>query len=144
MRHTNPRPVLAVFLLLLMLQTAFAEQPFPGERGKGVETACAADIWDTPAKKGFWPSFVRVPRDQVVGFALYTHDSGVLKLSAQLYPLRPEEPREVRLEFKRDGKWQEVATAQVLYPGWSAHFRLKNWDNSQDVPYRVRHGEQRK
>ncbi len=29
----------------------------------------------------------------------------------------------------------------MLYPGWSAHFRLENWDNSKDVPYRVRHGE---
>ena len=27
-----------------------------------------------------------VPRDQVVAFALYTHDHGTLKLSAQLFP----------------------------------------------------------
>jgi hypothetical protein len=29
----------------------------------------------------------------------------------------------------------------VQYPGWSAHFRIESWDASQDVPYRVRHGE---
>ena len=30
----------------------------------------------------------------------------------------------------------------MLYPGWSAHFRIEPWDNTRDVPYRVRHGEQ--
>jgi phosphodiesterase/alkaline phosphatase D-like protein len=82
-----------------------------------------------------------VPRDQVVAFALYTHHRGVLKISAQLYPLKPDEERRVRLEFQRDGQWKPAAEAEVLYPGWDAHFRIVNWDCSQDVPYRVRHGK---
>ena len=83
-----------------------------------------------------------VPRDQVVAFALYTHDgAGVLKLSAQLYPLLPDEPREARLEIQRDGAWKEVARAPVEYPGWSAHFRIDRWDGTKAVPYRVRHGD---
>jgi 3',5'-cyclic AMP phosphodiesterase CpdA len=81
-----------------------------------------------------------VPRDQVVAFALYTHDAGVLKLTAQLFPLRPDDPREVRLEIASSGIWTEVARAPVLYPGWSAHFRLTGWDGDRDVDYRVRHG----
>lgn len=79
-----------------------------------------------------------VPRDEVMAFALYTHDSGILKLTAQLYPLRPEEPRTVTLEFMRDGNWQVAMQEPVVYPGWSAHFRVENWDGSQNVPYRVR------
>lgn len=82
-----------------------------------------------------------VPRDQVVAFALYTHDAGVLKLSAQLFPLKSDEDREVRLDLQRDGQWKEVQRQAILYPGWSAHFRVDNWDNSMDVPYRVRHGK---
>lgn len=82
-----------------------------------------------------------VPRDEVVAFAVYTHDRGVLKLTAQLYPLKPDEDREVRLEFQQDGQWNTVATQQVIDLGWSAHFRIENWDNTQDVPYRVRHGK---
>jgi len=82
-----------------------------------------------------------VPRDRVVAFALYTHDAGVLKLTAQLYPLLPDEPREARLEFKRDGAWTEAATAPVEYPGWSAHFRIDGWDGTKAAPYRVRHGD---
>lgn len=82
-----------------------------------------------------------VPRDQVVAFALYTHDRGVLKMSAQLYPLKPDEPTEARLEVQRDGEWVEIAREDIVYPGWSAHFRVTDWDGSQNTPYRVRHGE---
>ena len=83
---------------------------------------------------------VTVPRDEVVAFAVYTHDQGVLKLSVQLFPLLADEPRRVRLEFRNEGNWNQVATALVTYPGWSAHFRIEGWDNSRDVAYRVRHG----
>lgn len=114
--------------------------PFPGERGKQLDLACRDDIWSREPKT-FLEKFVRVSRDQVVAFALYTHENGVLKITAQLYPLKPEEPREVRLAFWQDGDWREVARAPVIYPGWSAHFRLTAWDNTRRVRYRVCHGE---
>ncbi|MCA9064396.1 MAG: hypothetical protein KDA96_15100, partial [Planctomycetaceae bacterium] len=81
-------------------------------------------------------------RDQVMAFAMYTHDRGVLKLTAQLYPLLPEEPRTVTLEFQRDGQWKPAAESQVVYPGWSAHFRIEGWDSTRTVPYRVRLADQ--
>lgn len=83
-----------------------------------------------------------VPRNEVVAFAVYTQHGGVLKMSAQLFPLKPDEPREARLELKRDGNWTEAAKAEVHYPGWDAHFRIQDWDATKDVAYRVRHGEQ--
>jgi hypothetical protein len=84
---------------------------------------------------------MNVPREEVVVFAVYTHHGGVLKISAQLFPLKPDEERVARLEFQRDGRWTEAARADVHYPGWDAHFRIEKWDNTQNVPYRVRHGE---
>ncbi len=84
---------------------------------------------------------MNVPRDEVVAFALYTQFAGVLKLTAQLFPLKPGEARECRLEIERDGAWREVATAPVLYPGWDAHFRVEPWDGSREARYRVRHGD---
>ena len=65
------------------------------------------------------PPIFDVPRDQVVVFALFTHERGVLKITAQLYPLKPNEPREARLEFQREGKWVEAARGPVVFPGWS-------------------------
>ncbi len=83
----------------------------------------------------------KVTRDRVICFALYTVHNNVLKLTAQLYPLEDSDPRTVRLEIQRDGQWQEVAVTQIVNPGWTAPFRVEPWDMTQEVPYRVRHGE---
>jgi hypothetical protein len=87
-----------------------------------------------------------VPRSEVVAFAVYTvglepgATTGVLKLTAQLFPLKPGEALEARLEVDRGAGWEEVARAPVLYPGWDAHFRVEGWDATRSVPYRVCHG----
>ena len=107
-----------------------------------LDSLATGEWWLATPPKRDPPPTMNVPREQVVAFALYTHDHGVLKLTAQLYPLKPEESREVRLELQRDGAWVLVATVAVNMPGWSAHFRLDGWDATRDVPYRVRHGEQ--
>jgi len=121
-----------------------AESPRPfGDEFPNLDSLAVGDWWTKPAPRGpNAPPTMNVPREQVVAFAVYTHQRGVLKVTAQLYPLKPDEPREARLELQRDGDWVEIARAPVLYPGWSAHFRVENWNASTTVPYRVRHGEQ--
>ena len=84
---------------------------------------------------------VMVPRDEVVAFGLYTVSNNILKLSAQLYPLYPNESRTVRLEISQNGKWKEIKKSTVRDLGWSAIFRIENWDESKDVTYRIRHGK---
>lgn len=84
---------------------------------------------------------LKVDRDSVVAFGIYTVANATLKLSAQLYPLYPDESREVHLEVLDGNDWEEIGTAMVNDLGWSALFRIKNWDNSVDVRYRIRHGE---
>jgi hypothetical protein len=116
-------------------------QPF-GSEFPNLDSLAVGEWWKKPLPKGpNPPPNMNVARDQVIAFALYSHQSGVLKLTAQLYPLKPDEQREARIEFQRAGQWVEAATSPVLYPGWSAHFRIENWDASQDVAYRVRHGD---
>ncbi|MBM3877341.1 MAG: metallophosphoesterase [Verrucomicrobia bacterium] len=130
-----------------------APQPFGGEF-PNLESLTTGEWWAKPSAPKTAPKSNKpkasppappppmdVPREQVVAFALYTHQHGVLKLTAQLFPLKPGEPRVARLELQRGGKWAEAARAEVLYPGWDAHFRIEKWDNTQDVPYRVRHGD---
>ena len=82
-----------------------------------------------------------VPREDVIGFAVYTLQNKTLKLTAQLFPLKPEETQEIRLEIKTGDTWTEVAKESVIYPGWSAHFRLTDWDSTKDFAYRLRHGD---
>ena len=130
---------IVVFGLQLIVATvgrSAGESPF-GSRFPKLDSHATGEWWKTGGKQG--PRLM-VPRDQVLAFALYTHDHGVLKLTAQLYPLLPDEPREVSLELKRGGRWQVVATESVLEPGFSAHFRVSDWNANVAVSYRLRHG----
>jgi hypothetical protein len=118
-----------------------AELPF-GDEFPELDSLSVGQWWKKARPQGLnAPPPLEVPRDEVVAFALYTHEQEILKLTAQLYPLMPGEVRVARLEFKRDDRWVEAAQSPVLVPGWSAHFRIENWDNTQNVEYRVRHGE---
>lgn len=82
-----------------------------------------------------------VPPDEVINFVLYTVDERVLNLTALLYELDPGADRTVRLEIEKEGEWQEIARTEVWEPEFIAPFQVRNWDDSQDYPYRIRHGE---
>lgn len=135
-----PTLIIGMLLSLVLTSVGIGQSPFPGERGANLDTCARADIWSTE-RTGFLANFVKVPRDQVVAFALYTHDNGVLKMTAQLFPLMPHESRTVRLEILWWGQWREIAQAEIIYPGWSAHFRVEDWSSKRTIPYRVRHGD---
>ena len=120
-------------------QTPAPSAPF-GRDYPQLDAQTTGEWWSNAASKVPQIVELNVPRHRVVAFALYTHHAGVLKLSAQLYPLYPDEPRHATLEVQRDGAWKEIARASVAYPGWSAHFRVENWDSNRTTPYRVRHG----
>lgn len=130
-----------VAVIGLMLVTVLNETPQPfGPEFPKLDSLAVGEWWKAVPPKQNSPPTMNVPRDQVIAFALYAHDTGVLKLTSQLYPLRPGEGREAHLEFWRNGRWVETARAPVIYPGWSAHFRIAPWDAARSVRYRVRHG----
>ena len=85
---------------------------------------------------------LKVERKDVIAFGIYTVSKNTLKLTAQMYPLYPNESREVRLEVKKGEDWEKVQEQQINDLGWSATFRVENWDSDVDVPYRLRHGEE--
>ena len=103
-----------------------------------LDSVCTNDWWNHEASKIVE---TRVPRDEVIAFGIYAVHDRTLKLTAQLFPLYPDEPRTVRLELLRDGAWAEVAREEAHDLGWSAHFRVSEWEGARDVPYRLRHGE---
>jgi len=82
-----------------------------------------------------------VSRDKVICFALYTVHNNIMKMTAQLYPLKEGEDRTVRLETKQNGNWKQIAKTQVVERGWTAVFRAENWDTTKDIEYRVAHGK---
>lgn len=108
---------------------------------------CVNDWWNHATQVSDNPNRiidVNVPRDEIICFGIYTVQDNVLKLSAQLFPLYPEETREVHLDLNRGGKWEHVATEKVNDIGWSTLFRVEGWDNTKDVEYRLRHAEKAK
>ena len=100
-------PTKPFFFLTFMLPWffAFAEPDSAeifGEKFPKLDGMSTGEWWEkakpvdaSAKKKGKAPKQIidlNVPRDQVVAFALYTVDSGTLKLTGQLYPLLPMNP----------------------------------------------------
>ena len=132
----------SLFALLTSFTAVFSaeygEPPVKAPFEKGEDSLCVNDWWKRPASEII---DLKVPRDQLVCFGIYTVHNRVLKLTAQLYPLYPKETREVRLEIEKDGKWMEIARQKVNDLGWSTSFRIADWDDSKDFKYRLLHGE---
>jgi hypothetical protein len=115
--------------------------PVFGADFPNLDSLAVGEWWKKKPKGANAPPTMLVPRNEVIAFVLYTCQQSTLKLTAQLFPLYPDELRKVRLEVLREGEWREIASSEVVFPGWSAHFRVENWDGSQDWRYRIRHGE---
>ena len=103
-----------------------------------IDTIATNDWWNRKPNKII---DVKVKREDVIAFGIYTVHNNTLKMTAQLFPLYPDETREVRLEVKRKGEWQIIQKATINELGWSALFRIEDWDSSKDVNYRILHGE---
>jgi len=78
------------------------------------------------------------PKDRIC-FALYTVHANTLKLTAQFYPIRDFEPFEATLQIKDGDQWDTRATADIAYPGYTATFRVEDWDDTKERDYRVVH-----
>lgn len=61
----------------------------------------------------------------------------VLKVSALTGPLGERDNHEVRLWVERDGAWQDLGTAQLDRDAWTATFRIPNWNEKTDTPFRL-------
>lgn len=137
------RNFFALFVALLLWQCQSNQQqtnlvPPVSAPFENLDTLAVNDWWnraDNPIIN------LKVDRDSVVAFGMYTVSNQVLKLTAQLFPLYPDESRTVRLEIEEAGNWNEIQSSEINDLGWSALFRVEDWDSSQDVKYRLRHGE---
>jgi len=123
---------------LFLLNCAPKEPEYTLAPFKGIDTLATNEWWNCAEN----PIIdLKVDRKDVVAFGIYTVSNHTLKLSAQLFPLFPNETRTVRLEIAENGAWKEIQKQNVNELGWSALFRVDNWDQSKDVNYRLLHGE---
>lgn len=70
----------------------------------------------------------------------YTLHRNVLKVTAQMMPLGKADNQMVILQTRQcelSRKWKTVAATKVILPGWTAPFRVENWDATKDVEFKV-------
>jgi hypothetical protein len=83
------------------------------------------------------PDFI--PAKDRIAFTLYTVHENTVKLTAQFYPIQNTEPFRAKIQVKENGKWKNKQDVEIIYPGYTAHFRLENWDDTKESSYRVVH-----
>jgi len=89
----------------------------------------------------YTPDYLTIPDftpEQQICFALYTVHNNTLKMTAQLNPLKKSSDLlDVSLQLKSDSGWVTISKAKIIYPGWTAHFRIENWDDTKKYNYRI-------
>ncbi len=72
-------------------------------------------------------------------FAQYTLSRKRLKMNAQLPPVGENDGKEVFFQIKtgNDNNWVTVQKSPVDKDARTAVFRINNWDDSRDIPYRL-------
>ena len=72
--------------------------------------------------------------------AMYTVSDGILKMTPQLAPLGADDSPDVHLELQRNGagsRWERAATSAIEPGSFTAHLRVEDVTNEQDIPYRI-------
>lgn len=103
---------------------------------------------DAPGEhRGAWFRDLRIAGERVerhddramgpVAGAQHTLSRGTLKLTAQLMPVGAGDAGSAALQIRRRSEWQTVARAPIIVPGHTATFRINDWADTVDTPYRV-------
>jgi len=95
------------------------------------EWAVAGEKVEAHEDRAFGPVF----------FAMHTLSRGIMKMTAQMAPLGTADNREVELQIRPadGGGWKTIDTAELHRYARTATFRVEDWDDGRDVPYRVRY-----
>lgn len=103
----------------------------------GLLFLCILVIKAQSGKRLNLPEFIE-PKDRIA-FTLYTVSKNTLKVTAQFYPIQDFEPFEAYLEIKKENKWVQIAETKIIYPGYTAPFKVDHWDDTKQTQYRVVH-----
>ncbi|MDG2422842.1 MAG: alkaline phosphatase D family protein [Phycisphaerales bacterium] len=76
--------------------------------------------------------------------SMYTVDDGVLKMTAQMPPLGPDDEQRATLEVKKDKQWHEVASGMLDQDSATIEFRVEPWDAAEAFPYRIVYQEKQR
>ena len=69
----------------------------------------------------------------------YTLSNRIMKLTAQLMPVGVNDAKFVTLERKSKDRWVKITDAPIIIPGYTATFKIKDWDSKSDTAVRVKY-----
>ena len=61
----------------------------------------------------------------------------VMKISALTGPLGKADNQNVELHVQKDGEWKSLGEAKLDTDAWVATFRIANWDEKTETPYKL-------
>lgn len=61
----------------------------------------------------------------------------VMKISALTGPLGKQDSSVVELQVEQDGKWKSLGEAELHQDAWTATFRIPNWNEKVETPYKL-------
>jgi hypothetical protein len=67
----------------------------------------------------------------------------VLKISALTGPLGEKDNQEVELHVQSDDGWKSLGSAELDTDAWVATFRIPNWDETKETPYKLVYREKK-
>ncbi len=69
----------------------------------------------------------------------HTLHKNKLKLTAQLMPLgfESDDNNQAWMEVKKEGRWEKIQETKIVRPGYTAHFKVEDWDDTHDQEYRI-------
>ena len=70
-------------------------------------------------------------------------DGFVMKISALTGPLGEKDNQSVELQVQKDGAWKSLGNAPLDTEAWTATFRIANWDEKKETPYRLVYSEKK-
>jgi hypothetical protein len=70
-------------------------------------------------------------------------DGFVLKISALTGPLGEKDNQEVELHVQSDDGWKSLGSAELDTDAWVATFRIPNWDETKETPYKLVYREKK-
>jgi hypothetical protein len=107
---------------------------FRGESPNNETPSCwFDDISISGAKVKLYPERAFGP----ILFSQYTLSKKILKMSVQMPPVGKQDGTDVAFQVKKGGVWTTIAAASIDSDARNALFKIKEWNDSENIPYRL-------
>lgn len=72
----------------------------------------------------------------------HTLSNKTLNLTAQFLPLGQEDNQTAIFQIKNNGQWEDKASGKLMTPSFTIPFKIENWNDKEDIPYRIKYEQQ--